>query len=365
MPDPVRRRGSRRRKRSRREELSVSPVLGDFRVLRLIGYGACRADVYLAEQVSRRRLVALRVLHARLAQRPEEVEGFRREATAASRLRHPGIIEVLAPGEDAGTHYFAMELVRGADLRELILALSSQDPPSLTGEHVGVAVARAARRLALAPSVAGEETAEEPSLSCAWNQPYIETVCRLVAEVANALEHVHTAGIVHGLVMPSNILVRQNGSAALDVFRAPHELDLDPETVAPPLAYAAMVFYFSPEQLMARGTPGDHRTDIYSLGVTLYEMLTLHRPFAGDSRYEVLRKIVMEEAPDPRRFNALLPEDLVTIVRKSIEKDRDRRYSSAGAMAADLRAFLEGRPIAARRRSAWSRICAWVRRERT
>jgi hypothetical protein len=306
--------------------------LGDFRIVRELGRGGMGV-VYVAEQLSLGRLVALKVLPAHLTLRPDAVERFRREASMAARLRHPGIVEIHAVGEEAGTHWFAMELVAGTPLDRVLQGM--RDEPL--------------ERSGGAPSPARSRNA-------------IETACRLVAQVADALEHAHGSGVIHRDVKPSNILVRENGAPVLTHFGRAREEGLPALTLTG--EFAGTPCYVSPEQAMERGAPVDHRTDVFSLGVTLYELLTLRRPFEGRTTREVLAKIVAKEPPNPRRFNPLLPRDLVTIVSKALEKDPARRYGSAGALAGDLRAFLAYRPIEARPAGAATRALKYVRRHR-
>ncbi len=337
--------------------------LGDFRILREIGRGGMGV-VYLAEQVSLQRTVALKVLPSHLTLLPEAVERFRREASTAARLRHPGIVEIHAIGEEAGAHYFAMEFVEGTPLDKVVERLREESPELLDGARVGAAVSDAAhRKVGAAPDVPGvQKPKARVAPSSAWNKTYIETVCRLVAHVADALEHAHKAGVLHRDVKPSNILVREDGSPVVTDFGLAREEGLPSLTQTGD--FAGTPYYVSPEQAMARRIPVDHRSDIFSLGVTLYELLTLRRPFEGRSSQEVLAKIIAKEPASPRRFNPLLPRDLATIVLKAIEKDPDRRYASAAAFAADLRAFLSFRPIEARPASIPTRALKFLRRHR-
>ncbi|MCI0589057.1 MAG: FG-GAP-like repeat-containing protein [Planctomycetes bacterium] len=343
----------------RESDASAARTLGDFRILREIGRGGMGV-VYLAEQVSLRRLVALKVLPAHLTLQAEAVERFHREASTAARLKHPGIVEVHAVGEEEGNHYFAMDFVEGTPLDRILARMREEDFQALQGEHVGAAVSTSAHRKVVAPAPAGGDPSEKRSPSSAWNRTYIETVCRLVAQVADALEHAHRAGVVHRDVKPSNILVREDGAAVLTDFGLAREEGLPSITLTGD--FAGTPYYVSPEQAMARRAPVDHRTDVYSLGVTLFEMLTLRRPFEGRTTQEVLGRIVGKQAPSPRKFNPLLPRDLVTIVLTAIDKDPDRRYATAGEFAADLRALLSFKPIAARPASVGTRALKFARR---
>ena len=329
-------------------------TLGDFRIVREIGRGGMGV-VYEAEQLSLARRVALKVLPAHVTLDERAVGRFEREAKAAARLRHPGIVEIYAVGEDAGTHFFAMELVEGTPLNIVIERMRKE----------GFDVLRASRpptpssHPSIAPATSRPTTTT--STTAAWNKSYIETVVKLVASVADALDYAHREGIIHRDVKPSNILLRADGSPALMDFGIAREQGLP--SVTQTGEFAGTPHYVSPEQAMSTRMKLDHRTDVFSLGVTLYELLTLERPFPGDDPREVLGRIITKEPIDPQKLNPRLAPDLATIVLKALEKDPDRRYATAGAMANDLRAFLEYRPIAAKRASISIRIRRWAKRE--
>ncbi len=337
-------------------------TLGGFRLLREIGRGGMGV-VYEAVQIPLRRHVALKVLPAHLTLLPDAVSRFRREASMAARLRHPGIVQIHEIGHAEGAHFFAMEFVEGAPLSDVLDRMRQEDRASLDGGRVGAAVSSAAHGRVEFPAPPEGEERRARTPSSAWNRSYIETVCRLTAQVADALEHAHEAGILHRDVKPSNILVREDGSTVLTDFGLAREEGLPSLTRTG--EFAGTPYYVSPEQAMARRMRVDHRTDVYSLGVTLYELLTLRRPFEGTTSQEVLGKIITKEPTNPKRFNPLLPRDLVTIVLKAIEKDADRRYLTAADFAADLRAFLSFRPVAARPASPATRILKFARRHRS
>jgi formylglycine-generating enzyme required for sulfatase activity len=295
--------------------------LGDFRILREIGRGGMGV-VYSALQLSLEREVALKVLPAHLTLQPTAVARFKREALTAARLEHPGIVKVFAVGSEGDTHYFAMERIDGQSLDRLSESLRGDAPIDLL------------------------------------------TVRRLVAvlaDVADALEHAHRAGVVHRDVKPSNVMLRLDGTPVLTDFGLAREETLPSMTASGSLA--GTPYYVSPEQ--ASGKPGliDHRSDVFSLGVTLYEVLTHRRPFDAPTSQEVLHRILTRAPVDPRRLNPALPSDLAAIVLKALEKDREHRYQSAAEFADDLRAFLANRPVRARHLSRSARLRRWVQRE--
>jgi hypothetical protein len=280
-------------------------VFGDYRLIQELGRGGMGV-VFEAEQTSLSRRVALKLLSPHHNLSPTAQERFRREAEAGARLRHPGIVTVHAVGEESGVHYIAQELVpAGYSLGDL-LAQDPRNPDS---------------KLLTFPEVA-----------------------ELFARIADALQAAHEAGVIHRDIKPSNIL--------LDEARNPKVADFGLAKVVDQLALsrsgdlAGTPFYRSPEQ--ARSNKDiDHRTDLFSLGASLYEALTHRRAFEGDTGQLVLQKILDEDPVDPRRIRSQLPVDLSVICLKCLEKRPQERYSSMAEFADDLRRFLRHEPIAA------------------
>jgi len=295
--------------------------IGDFRLIRKLGEGGMGV-VYEAEQLSLKRRVALKVLPAHLGFSDEAIRKFYREAEAGGRQSHPGIVAVHAVGEFKGTHYIAQELVAdGANLFQRLDELKKTRE-----QHPG----------------------------------YFREVARMVAAVAGALQHAHESGVIHRDIKPSNIL--------LDVQGFPKVTDFGLAKVEDALAlsrtgdFAGTPYYMSPEQAMSRRIGIDHRTDIYSLGVTLYEMLTLRRPFDGETSQDVLKKIVLLDPVLPHKANPRIPRDLSTICLKTMEKVPDNRYQSMHEFADDLCRFLSGDAILAK--PPGLRIRVWKRFKR-
>ncbi|MFH1999769.1 MAG: serine/threonine-protein kinase, partial [Planctomycetota bacterium] len=344
--------------RSKEESLNAK-ILGDFHLLREIGRGGMGV-VYEAEQVSLGRTVAIKVLPAHLTLRPETVSRFKREAATAAKLKHPGIVEIYTVGEAEGNHFFAMELVEGAPCDKIIERLSRERISFHDGRMIGDAV----MRTICYRSDASESKADEPSdrsdLHDFWKKSYVETVCRIVVQMADALDHAHKAGVIHRDVKPSNILVRADGTCVLTDFGLAREEGLPSLTVTGQLA--GTPHYIAPEQAAARSGTVDLRVDIYSLGVTLYEMLTLTRPFEGRTTQDVLAKIASKEPSAPRGTNPLIPKDLEILCLTAMEKDPTRRYQSAEEFKDDLLRFLEFRPIKAQPASMGTRIIRMIRR---
>ncbi|HHI67808.1 MAG TPA: serine/threonine protein kinase, partial [Planctomycetes bacterium] len=327
------------------EEAEEAPGrMGDFEILGELGRGGMGV-VYEARQISLDRKVALKVLSLGPASNPASLARFRREARMAASLDHPGLVKILSFGNEGGTFFLAMELIEGASLAEILEEASRKGLSPLDGKTVGEIVA----------SLCGVEPVEAPP----WKGGYVECVLELVRQVAEALDHAHRAGIVHRDVKPSNILVRPDGKAVLTDFGLARERGNPTMTMTGD--FVGTPYYVSPEQ--AKGGEVDGRTDVFSLGATLYELLTLKKPFAGESTHQVLGRILGKEPPDPHKINPGLHPDLSAVVLKALEKDPSRRYPAAGAFAADIQAFLEYRPVSARRPTLASKAKKWVKRE--
>lgn len=325
---------------------SVPERMGEFRLLERIGGGGMGV-VYRAHQSTLGREVALKLV------RPEQLlfegsrERFRREVNAVARLNHPGIVPVHSVGEENGVPFFAMELVRGATLADVLEALAGRDPATLTGrdlEHV-------------LDAASGEAAPEERVALFAGN--WESTVLRIVREVALALDHAHRSGLVHRDVKPSNVMVTRGGRVMLLDFGLSSDAGSDRLTRTG--SQVGSLPYMSPEQL--EGTERvDPRSDVYSLGVTLFELLSLRLPHAASSVAAITRSILEGRASSPRSHNPSLARDTETVCQKALETEPARRYASAAEFALDLGNALEHRPLLARRAGALRQAQLWSRR---
>lgn len=306
-------------------------TFGDFRTVRVIGRGGMGV-VFEAVQISLNRRVALKTLPALVADDPALIERLLVEARAAARLQHPHIVPVIAVGQEGGVPYYAMQLVKGRTLAALI-AESRRD------EGAAAATADPGRRR-IPPGLTAE----------------------LGRQAAEALHHAHQHGVIHRDVKPGNLLVETSGRLWVADFGLARVLDGQQSTATDTLR--GTLRYMSPEIASGGRAVVDERTDIYSLGATLYEMLALRPVFPGEDRLDLLRQIAWEEPRPPSRFDPAVPADLEAIVMKALAKDPAQRYASAGAMADDLRRFLGHEPVKARAPGVVRRWARRVRRTR-
>ncbi len=318
-------------------------MLGDFRIVREVGRGGMGV-VYEAEQISLRRRVALKVLPFAGALDPRQLQRFQREAEAAAQLHHTHIVPVFFVGSERGVHFYAMQLIAGRTLADVVAGL--RGPALVAGGGAPGA-----------PTVAAATTQRSRP-----DKAHYRAVARWGVQAAEALEYAHSMGVVHRDIKPANLLLDARGEVwvtdfGLAQFRADAGLTMTGDLVG-------TLRYMSPEQALARHGLVDHRTDVYSLGVTLYELLALRPAFAAENREMLLRQVTTEDPPAPRRLNPAIPAELETIVLKAIAKEPEARYATAGELAEDLQRYLADQTIRARRPSVWQRGRKWAARHR-
>jgi WD40 repeat protein/serine/threonine protein kinase/Flp pilus assembly protein TadD len=382
------------------------PVLGDYRILREVGRGGMGV-VYEAEQVSLGRHVALKILAGPAALDAARRRRFEREARAAARLHHTNIVPVFGVGEQDGLHYYVMQFIPGLGLDEVLAELKAQRKGAPVPAPVAVAAGAKEGELALtaaevahsllvgcasgdwrrgptplpstSPAGNGQGVGGAPgSVPSADGSPvtvhgaghaehstlldrgrvYWQSVARLGAQVAEALAYAHAQGVLHRDIKPSNLLLDGRGNVWVTDFGLAKVLE-DTDNLTHTGDIIGTMRYMAPERFRGQS---DGRSDVYSLGLTLYELLALQPAFGAPDRSQLMRQVMHDDPPRPRALNPDVPRDLETIVLKAIDRDLSRRYSSAAALAEDLRRFVEDRPILARRASRRERLARWCRR---
>ncbi|MEZ6196693.1 MAG: bifunctional serine/threonine-protein kinase/formylglycine-generating enzyme family protein [Planctomycetota bacterium] len=337
-------------------------VLGDFLLLELLGSGG-QGEVYRARDLKLGREVALKVLSRRLDFVDPETRGrlrvrFEREAEVAARLQHPGICAVHAFGETEGTPWIAMQLVRGRSLARLIKESRLAHEEGRT--ELPMLLFEDMRSEATTSDAGGGPPESGSSSNPAKTE--IRRVTEIVEGAARALHAAHEAGLVHRDVKPANLMIDEQGQAVILDFG----LAQDSRSDGPALTMTGEVMgtpaYMSPEQMRGDGRNLDRRTDVYALGASLFEALTLRRPFEGATREALFRQIAHEAPPDLRRLNPAVSRDLATVVACALDKNPDRRYRTALAFAEDLRRVRELSPIRARPAGPALRAWRWVQR---
>jgi len=396
--------------------------LGDFLIVREIARGGMGV-VYEAVQQSLGRRVALKVLPFAATFDSRQLQRFKNEAQAAALLHHTHIVPIYAVGSDRGVHFYAMQLIEGQSLAAVIRQMREQaglvrekaPPPAsdqLLGEHPRQTESQVSTRLfrgeeagaaprsplpseGTLPPAGKAAEANPPAATPAFPTPdrtglqstqtqqkvptatvtggtmtgtvspqhrpsFFRKVARLMVQAADALDHAHQLGVVHRDIKPGNLMINATGELwvtdfGLAMFQTETGLTRSGDLLG-------TFRYMSPEQASGKRAVLDHRTDVYSLGATFYELLSLEPVFAGETRAELLYQILHEEPRPLRTWNKAIPIELEIIILKALAKNPEERYATAGDMAADVRRFLDHEPILARPPSVWERLKKWSRR---
>src|SRR6266550_3211489 len=314
-PDPDRVPSADRNKRSNRPKTFAD--FGDYELLEVIGRGG-QGVVYRARQKSLNRTVALKVIGLGHWATEAHLKRFRREAQAAASLDHSGIVPIYEVGERDGSCYFSMKLVEGGQLDEV-------------AKHEPMSIRRAVE---------------------------------LIAKVARTVQYAHEHSILHRDIKPGNILLDGKGEPHLTDFGLARLVETE-STVTRTLEVLGTPSYMAPEQAVGNNAAVSGLTDVYGLGAVLYQLLTGHPPFAGGTTYETIKLLLDTEPRQPRLLNPKVDRDLSTICLKCLDKDPQRRYSSALALAEDLEHWLNHEPLLARHTGIFARGKKWVRRNPT
>jgi WD40 repeat protein/serine/threonine protein kinase len=365
--------------------------LGDYRILREVGRGGM-GIVYEAEQESLGRHVALKVLPQHALLDGKQLARFRREAKAAARLHHTNIVPVFGVGQEGGLHYYVMQFIQGLGLNEVIGELrrlrrpgTPLPKPSAEVSAAGVAQALLTGEFAAPLRREGAPGAEPPAPGPAAAAPspapgsspsgihlpgqvggsslsesgraYWQGVARIGIQVAEALAYATGQGVLHRDIKPSNLLLDTQGNVWVTDFGLAKASDSEDLTHTGDIV--GTLRYMAPERF---GGQSDVRGDVYSLGLTLYELLTLRPAFDETDRNKLIQQVGHAEPPRPRQVNPQVPRDLETIVLKAMDREPARRYQVPGELADDLRRYVAGEPIKARRISSWQRAVLWAKR---
>ena len=313
--------------------------LGDFRLIREIGRGGM-AVVYEASQISIGRMVALKVLPLTAMLDGKQIARFRNEAQALGQLEHPHIVPIYAVGEDRGVHFFAMRLIEGIGLDGVIDTLRGRCSAPEPNSSAAQALSQLSTRRPL----------------------WFQQVACLTIPIAQALHAAHELGVVHRDIKPSNLLIDRGGKPWVADFGLARWQTETPLTKTGDIV--GTVRYMSPEQARGGAVPIDHRTDVYSLGITLYELATLHRAFDREDCPHLLAQIQNEGPPRPSVVAPDIPRDLENVILKAISPTRDDRYATALEFADDLQRYVAGEQTVARAPSSSERLGKFLRRHR-
>jgi serine/threonine protein kinase/WD40 repeat protein len=331
-------------------------TLDDFRLIRQIGRGGM-GIVYEAEQLSLGRRVAVKILPSAAILDSKQLARFKNEARAAASLNHPNIVAIYSVGCDRGVHFHAMQLVDGVSLDRIIVELQARTNDRTSADDEPLSESSPSQT-----PTESDQTHSASNLSTLHTRDraqFYRIVANLGAQAADALQHAHELGIVHRDIKPGNLLLNSSGKLWVTDFGLARMEGHDHLTMTGDVL--GTFRYMSPEQARGDRVGVDHRTDLYSLGATLYELIALTPAAYGNSQSDVLRRLAADPVP-LRKHDGRVPADLETILLKAIQRDANDRYASARELADDLRRFSAGQPIQARPPGFARRLASRVRR---
>ncbi|TWT51926.1 Serine/threonine-protein kinase PrkC [Thalassoglobus neptunius] len=328
------------------ENSFVGQKFGDFEIVREVGRGGM-GIVYEAQQISLGRQVALKILRRHSQLNEKQRLRFEREARAAARLHHTNIVPVFGIGTDEGLDFYVMQYINGQSLDLVIDELQCLEKEQGSGSiyHSD----QSSVNNSYVKTGSGSSSSPESS--------YWKRIARIGFQIADALQYSHEQGVTHRDIKPGNLLLDYRGVVWITDFGLAKAEDHHNITHSGDIL--GTIRYMPPEAFIGES---DALSDIYSLGITLYELLTLKAAFQESDRHKLIKKVTEAEIPRIESLNAKIPRDLATIVEKAIQRDPQDRYQSAGQLADDLDRFLHDVPILARRSTAIERLVRWARR---
>ena len=345
------------------------PQIDGYRITGVLGQGGM-GIVYRAVQAKLNRAVALKVLPAIVGSAsPAAVSRFQREARSAARLHHTNIVPIYDYGESRDAYYYAMELIDGVPLNELVQVFCDANVTTLSPARLTeilhqslVDPSAIAPTSDLSQSSVTTSQAGLTTTSTGRGRAYFRQVARWIGDAADALHYAHGAGIIHRDIKPANMILAKDGRIMITDFGLAKSTEDESVTVTGSLL--GTVRYLSPEQAMAGRIAVDHRTDIYSLGATMYELLCFQPAFPGTEEKQVLAAIMTRDPMRPRKILHSVPAELETICLKALERSPDQRYDTGRAFAEDLSRFLNDLPIVAQKPSVARRMGKFAKRHR-
>jgi serine/threonine protein kinase len=347
--------GAESSRRDAAEAFSLGTLFGPYRILRELGRGGMGV-VYEAEHQTLHRHVALKTLPVAGSQAVKHLERFFREAKTAAGLHHTNIVPVFDVGQVGGVPFYAMQFISGRSLDRIIKGeppASAASPPLAETGSFNPEASAADATLPLASRGGQHDAGSRSSADFGF-------VAELGMQAAAGLAYAHQRGVIHRDIKPSNLLVDEQGTVWITDFGLARRLD--DVTLTNPGQLLGTPRYMSPEQAEAATKPLDHRTDTYSLGATLYELLTRRPAFDGKTPQELVTQIITRDPIPPRKLNPKVPRDLETVILKAMAKRTEDRYATASEIADDLRRYVAGQPIKARRITAAERLWRWCKR---